>query len=140
MGCPRCIKPELPELNGFAGRTVVAEMIEPDEEMLGYIFKGDNIGRDRYWREMASKRFDDTNLTGKTTMECAVYKAIRGANHENKPCGNIDPREIEPRFMSFTTVRFKREYDLKMASRSNTSSISVPLADTVRHFPTSSAA
>lgn len=125
-GCSECRKHELPELNGLSGRTVVAEMIEPDEEMLGYIFRSDNIGRDRYWRSMASNKFDDTNLVGKTAMECAIFKAIRGKTLNGATFGNIDPREIEPRFMSFETVEFKRRQDKSLALRQNTSSISVP--------------
>lgn len=104
----------------------MAEMIEPDEEMLGYIFRSDNIGRDRYWRSMASNKFDDTNLVGKTAMECAIFKAIRGKTLNGATFGNIDPREIEPRFMSFETVDFKRRQDKSLALRQNTSSISVP--------------
>ncbi|MDB5858864.1 MAG: Toxin coregulated pilus biosynthesis protein, partial [Ramlibacter sp.] len=41
-GCPRCRGP-LPELWGLAGRTVVSEMIEPDEQMLQYILAGNNV-------------------------------------------------------------------------------------------------
>lgn len=99
-GCKHCQKEELPELNGFKGRTVVAEMIEPDEQMLEHVITGNNIELTRYWRMLASPNFDDPNLVGKTTMECAIYKAVNGI---------IDPREIEPRFMSFETVEAKRK-------------------------------
>lgn len=98
-GCEHCRKVDLPELNGFSGRTVVSEMIEPDEEMLKFIMVGNNVELTRYWRSLASDRFDDDNLTGKTAMECAIFKAGTGI---------IDPREIEPRFMSFETVEQKR--------------------------------
>lgn len=98
-GCDSCRKEELPELNGLKGRTVVAEMIEPDEQMLEHVLTGNNIELTRYWRSLASSRFDDSNLVGKNTMECAIYKAAHGL---------IDPREIEPRFMSFETVEAKR--------------------------------
>ncbi|TAL65676.1 MAG: hypothetical protein EPN79_10865 [Burkholderiaceae bacterium] len=120
-GCIHCIKDELPELNGFSGRTVVSELIEPDERMLEYILQEDNIGRDRYWRSMATPRFDDDNLVGKTTMECAVFKAVRGVSENGTTFGCIDPREIEPRFMSFETVEFKRQQSRKLAERANTS-------------------
>lgn len=125
-GCPMCQKPELPGLNGFAGRTVVSEMVEPDEQMLEFILSEDNIGRDRYWRSLATPRFDDTNLVGKTTMECAVFKAVRGAGEEGAMYGNIDPREIEPRFMSFETVEAKRELQKRSAARRSSSQIIVP--------------
>lgn len=99
-GCEHCRKEELPELNGLKGRTVVAEMIEPDERMLEYVLAANNIELNRYWRSLASPKFDDPNLNGKTTMECAIFKAAQGL---------VDPREIEPRFMSFETVEDKRK-------------------------------
>lgn len=100
VGCRECRKEELPELNGFKGRTVVSEMIEPDEQMLEHVLTGNNIELTRHWRGQASSAFDDHNLVGKNTMECAIYKAGLGV---------IDPREIEPRFMSYETVEAKRK-------------------------------
>lgn len=99
-GCEHCRNPELPELNGFSGRTVVAEMIEPDEQMLEYVLKCDNISLQRYWRSWAPENIMDPNMNGRTTMECAVHKAGLGI---------IDPREIEGRFQRFTTVAIKRK-------------------------------
>lgn len=99
-GCEHCRKADLPELNGFSGRTVVSEMVEPDEEMLKHIMVGNNVELTRYWRSLSNSRYDDDDLTGKNAMECAIYKASHGI---------IDPREIEPRFMSFETVEQKRQ-------------------------------
>lgn len=104
-GCKHCRKDELPELNGFMGRTVVAEMIEPNEQMLEHVMSGNNIELMRYWRSLATPKFDDENLVGKTTMECAVYKAAQGF---------IDPREIESRFMSFETVELRRQQSVPL--------------------------
>lgn len=98
-GCPRCRKSELPELNGLSGRTVVCEVVEPDSEMLRLIGDAKNLDLREYWRSTASARFDDPDMTGKTAMECAIYKALQG---------EIDPREIEPRFMDFETVEAMR--------------------------------
>jgi general secretion pathway protein E len=98
-GCQHCRKPDTPDLDGFLGRTVVAEMIEPDEEMLRFILAENNIELARYVRSLASPSYTDSNMVGKTTMECAVYKAALGV---------IDPREIERRFMSFETLEAKR--------------------------------
>jgi len=126
-GCKFCIKDELPELNGFSGRTVVSEMIEPDEQMLEYIGAADGaLKLFKYWRAMASPRFDDPNLVGKNTMECAIFKAVRGTTEDGKDVGLIDPREIEPRFMSFETVENRRDHERAVAARRNTSQISVP--------------
>lgn len=127
VGCKHCQKPGLPELNGFTGRTVVSEMVEPDEQMLEYIAAEDGaLKLHKYWRSMASPRFDDDNLVGKDTMECAIYKAICGTTDGESPVGLIDPREIEPRFMSFETVEFKREQERAAAARRNTSQAMVP--------------
>ena len=98
-GCPICRKEELPELNGLNGRTVVCEMVEPDEEMIGLILDGEKLKMYQYWRSLADNRFDTQNLVGKTAMECAIYKAS---------LGQIDPHEIEERFMSFETAEMKR--------------------------------
>lgn len=98
-GCEHCIKPGLPELNGLNGRTIVCEMIEPDEEMARLILDGNSLALHQYWRSLSDGHFDSQNMTGKTAMECAIYKATLGV---------IDPREIEARFMSFETVEAKR--------------------------------
>jgi type II secretory ATPase GspE/PulE/Tfp pilus assembly ATPase PilB-like protein len=104
QGCDHCRKADLPELNGFSGRTVVSEMIEPDDDMLKLIMVGNNVELMRYWRSLASPSFEDDNLTGKTAMECAILKSSKGI---------IDPRDIEPRFMSFETAEQKRKAGAK---------------------------
>lgn len=100
QGCNHCRRDDLPELNGYKGRTVVSEMIEPDERMQELIQASDNIGLQRYWRSLRTPSFEDENLIGKTTMECAVLKSAMGL---------IDPREIEGRFQSFETVEMERK-------------------------------
>lgn len=104
-GCSYCRKADLPELNGLAGRTVVAEMVELDSLMLDCIARGDAIGLYRHWRSLASESYEDMNLTGKTAMECAVLKASMGI---------VDPREIEGRFMSFETVEIQRQQEARI--------------------------
>ena len=98
-GCHSCQNVDLPSRNGHAGRTLAMEMVEPDEFMCSLIQNNDRVGLVRYWRSLASKRYDDPDLTGKTAMECAIYKAQRG---------EIDPREIELQFEHFETVEHKR--------------------------------
>lgn len=100
LGCEHCRRDELPELNGLLGRTVVAEMVELDETMLELILEGNNVKLLRHWRAQATPNYTDANLAGKTAMECAIYKAARG---------EIDPREIEPRFKSFETIWAERQ-------------------------------
>lgn len=104
-GCPHCRKEGLSDLNGLQGRTVVCEMVEPDETMLGFILEGRALALHQYWRSLSNGEFDSDDMTGKTAMECAIYKAIRG---------DIDPREIEARFSAFETVEAK----LKSAKQS----------------------
>lgn len=98
-GCSHCHNPDLPSRIGHAGRTLAMEMVEPDEAMCELIQANDRVGLVRYWRSLASKRYDDPNMTGKTAMECAIYKAQLGL---------IDPREIELQFEHFETVEHKR--------------------------------
>ncbi|NYT61341.1 Flp pilus assembly complex ATPase component TadA [Alcaligenaceae bacterium] len=87
MGCSACQRPHLPELNGYAGRTVVAETIEPalQPEFLHSLWRGG----------CASE-----HMAIRSAMECAVFKASRG---------QIDPRDIEQRFHSFETERCLRD-------------------------------
>jgi len=84
---------------GLQGRTLVMEMVEPDEQMCELVQQNDRIGMGRYWRSFASDRFDDPILEGKTAMECAIYKA---------QLGEIDPRDIEVHLETFETVERHR--------------------------------
>lgn len=54
----------------------------------------------RYLASLRTSRYDEPDMTGKSAMDCAIYKMSKG---------EIDPREIEPRFMSFVTVERRRE-------------------------------
>ena len=102
-GCAVCSTHHLPELNGFAGRTVVAEMIEPgvDDEFLMGVRRGDNIEQRRRLMRQRRTAYDDPDMSGKTAMDCAVYKALHGL---------VDPRDIEARFRSFETVALERQW------------------------------
>lgn len=107
-GCTHCRTELLPELSGISGRTVVAEMIEPttDETVLRLIRKGDALGLRAHFLSHRSTSFTSPDMTGKTAMECAVYKAS---------VGEVDPRDIEPRFMSFETVALQRSHQARRA-------------------------
>lgn len=102
-GCAVCSSHHLPELNGFAGRTVVAEMIEPgvDDDFLLCVRRGDNIEQRRRLARQRRAAYDNPDMSGKTAMECAVYKALNGL---------VDPRDIEARFQSFDTVALERQW------------------------------
>lgn len=101
-GCPKCRRQNLPELNGFNDRTVVAEMLEPgvDEYALNCVRRADNVNFRRHFLEQRATEYTDPDMTGKTAMECAVYKAF---------VGDVDPRDIEPRFRSFETEEIARK-------------------------------
>lgn len=102
-GCPACRHAAVPELLGLAGRTVVAEMIEPgiDDVLLSCIRRADNIALRTHAAAQREAAYGDPDMTGKSAMECAVYKAS---------IGMVDPREIEPRFRAFETVALERQH------------------------------
>lgn len=101
-GCEHCKREGLPALNGYSGRTVVSELFEigHDTEVLRAIQTGDVIRVTEVLQARRSARWDEPDMTGKTAMECAVYKMLQG---------EVDPRSIEPRFMSFETVELMRK-------------------------------
>jgi type II secretory ATPase GspE/PulE/Tfp pilus assembly ATPase PilB-like protein len=100
QGCEACSKPDMPELNGLKGRSAVCEMIEPDEEYSELVSKADGIGVVRYLQSLRGDNpFDSPVMAGKSALECAIYKATQG---------EIDPREIEQRFMSFERIEAQR--------------------------------
>lgn len=90
-GCESCRSHSLPELYGYCGRTVVAEMIEParDDEFLRNVRRGDAIRQRRHLAGKRRSHFDEPDMYGKTALECAIYKVLQG---------EIDPRDIEARF------------------------------------------
>jgi len=100
-GCPACRQGSLAELHGYAGRTVAAEMIDPavDDEFLRLVRDADTLALRDYFRYLRRTAFDHPDMAGKTAMECAIYKASQGL---------IDPRDIEPRFVSFETIQLRR--------------------------------
>lgn len=100
-GCEHCRRGDLKELYGFNGRTSASEMLEPDEAFCRLVAKGDNVGMLYYLDALrGDTRWDDPNMRGKSSMDCAVYKMAMGM---------IDPREIEPRYADFKTVEINRE-------------------------------
>ncbi|MDO8280746.1 MAG: ATPase, T2SS/T4P/T4SS family, partial [Burkholderiaceae bacterium] len=98
-GCEHCLRPGLPELAGYRSRTVVAEMVEPDEIFLHHVRDSRNIELEHHVDSQPRSRIDDPDASGKSALEVALYKMSRGW---------IDPREIEPRFSSFETIELRR--------------------------------
>ncbi|MBV6271585.1 Flp pilus assembly complex ATPase component TadA [Alcaligenaceae bacterium CGII-47] len=81
QGCVSCLRVQLPELAGYAGRTVAAECLEPAllPEFLAAV---------RACRVLPTE-------AGSGAMAHAMQKAL---------LGEIDPRDIEVRFMAFETL------------------------------------
>lgn len=105
-GCDACRRPQLVALNGYAGRTVVAECIEPAlaPGFLQSIRRG--AGYSAAWPyggPCGTRRPQAEELNAAdpgSAMNCAMHKALTG---------QIDPRDIESRFQSFETLRMQQE-------------------------------
>jgi general secretion pathway protein E len=97
-GCGHCRRSGLPELAGLCGRTVAAEMVEPDDTFLEHVRHARNIELERHVAGMRNTPVSDPDDTGKSALQVAMYHVSTGA---------IDPREVEPRFESFETVEMK---------------------------------
>ena len=95
-GCKACERKDLPQLNGYKGRTVVASMLEPqvDRQMLRHIRANDTLALQEYCETLEKSAIDDPDMTNKSMMECAMYKAQLGL---------LDPRDIEQKTMAFDT-------------------------------------
>lgn len=93
-GCKHCQHASVSTLNGTVGRTVVAEMIEPEREpdFLAGIQRHDNLGLHHWFHARARRALTDPDMDGKTAMQVAIYKMSQG---------QIDPRQIEGRFGAF---------------------------------------
>lgn len=93
-GCKKCQSRSLLALPGTIGRTVVAEMIEPQREMefLDGVKKHDGLGLLRWFKTRQCTALSHPLMTGKSVHQAAIYKML---------IGQIDPRELEIRFGSF---------------------------------------
>ncbi|MCS3473053.1 type II secretory ATPase GspE/PulE/Tfp pilus assembly ATPase PilB-like protein [Pseudomonas sp. JUb42] len=96
-GCAHCQNKEIPELNGYQGREVVMEMLEPslDRYILRCVMNKDMIGLQEHLEDLDRSPINDPDMTNKTVQECAMYKALQGL---------LDPRDIEVKTSSFESV------------------------------------
>lgn len=97
QGCAHCRKAALPALNGYRGRTVVAEHFAPGEndDALHAIARRDWIALRGIHRAASDRDPASANMCGKHAMDCAIYKMLHS---------QLDPRDIEPRFRPFTAL------------------------------------
>ncbi|MBA4242237.1 MAG: hypothetical protein C0448_16065, partial [Sphingobacteriaceae bacterium] len=71
-GCPQCKE------MGVKGRSVCAEVITVDLNMLQYISNGETIKLIHYWRSLSDGDVFSENMKGKTCMEHAFQKMLAG--------------------------------------------------------------
>ena len=79
-GCAACRLDHVPELWGYAGRTVAAEWLAPgdDEQMLDCIRRHDAAALSCYLRARKSTDVGDADMTNKTVAACALHKVVMG--------------------------------------------------------------
>lgn len=109
-GCASCQNKEIPDLNGYDGREVIAEMIEPslDHKVLRCIMNQDMIGLQEHLESLPKTAINDPDMTNKTIIDCAMYKALKGT---------LDPRDIESKTKAFEIV--ERHQQVIKARREN---------------------
>ncbi|CAB5516977.1 ATPase, T2SS/T4P/T4SS family [Achromobacter anxifer] len=90
-GCPACRRPQLPELNGTAGRSVAAEMVEPEsaDGFLERVRARDNVMLKQQSQAAGPGGWRSEAARGAQALDCALYKVSRG---------EIDPRSLLRRF------------------------------------------
>lgn len=71
-GCPEC------NYQGITGRSVCAEVIMIDLNMIEKIASGDTIGLIKYWRGLSDLNPFSLNMRGKTCMEHGFQKVLDG--------------------------------------------------------------
>lgn len=71
-GCEHC------NYMGIIGRTVCAEIIIPDYNMLEHFRHEDPIAAQYYWMTTSDRDQDSDDMTGKTVLEHALYKMRKG--------------------------------------------------------------
>ena len=111
IGCSHCAREGVPELNGIRGRTLIAQIIEPSDDMMRLVRDARSIELLHYYRSLRVAGFDSDNSDGKSPLEISMYKVS---------LGEICLTEAEKRFQSIDAY----EHDLKrLMHRSSTTHI-----------------
>jgi type II secretory ATPase GspE/PulE/Tfp pilus assembly ATPase PilB-like protein len=71
-GCAAC------QGRGTHGKTIVAEMLQPDRLWLRHVRNNDDDAALQHFRSFGNRQFDSADMTGKTVFEHALYKALQG--------------------------------------------------------------
>jgi type II secretory ATPase GspE/PulE/Tfp pilus assembly ATPase PilB-like protein len=89
-GCEYC-RAKTP---GVIGRTVCAEVVIPDPQMLELIAHGDTMSAWRKWRATRDEN-DPNNFHGRTALDHAIYKMRRGLIAPQHLEGAFGPMDIQ---------------------------------------------
>lgn len=102
-GCDKCRRPYFDDLNGFAGRQLLAEMIEINKhyELMRLIGQGDALGMYLQANTLKREDIDHPDMTNKTIVECGLYWALKGV---------VDPRDVEQATESFANLILQPRY------------------------------
>ena len=71
-GCAAC------QGRGTHGKTIVAEMLQPDRVWLRHVRNNDDDAALQHFRSASNRQFDSPDMTGKTVFEHALFKALQG--------------------------------------------------------------
>ena len=71
-GCAAC------QGRGTFGKTIVAEMLQPDRTWLRHVRDNDDDAALQHFRSFSDRRFDSADMTGKTVFEHALHRALQG--------------------------------------------------------------
>lgn len=101
-GCPACKRPDLPQLNGYVGRSAVAEFIDPttNREVLRQIRDRNMLALQEHLESLERSAVTDPNMDNKSLMEVGMYKVFHGMH---------DPRDLEIKGTSFQGIERLRK-------------------------------
>ncbi len=104
LGCEKCRRPYFDDLNGFAGRQLLAEMIEINKhyELMRLIGQGDALGMYLYANTLKREGIAHPDMTNKTIVECGLYWALNGV---------VDPRDVEQATEPFANLILQPRYE-----------------------------
>ena len=102
-GCAAC------QGRGTHGKTIVAEMLQPDRVWLRHVRNNDDDAALQHFRSFGNRVFDSPDMSGKTVFEHALYKALQGEidvrnceefdgfeRFEILPASSVDVRQGRP--------------------------------------------
>lgn len=98
MGCPNC------KGSGITGRTVCAEVIKVDMEMMQAIEQGRTLDLMFHWRGLSDGKPETENMKGKTCMEHAFQKLLTGI---------ICPFDLEESFKPISEMLMNTNYKIE---------------------------